>query len=52
VAAQLTNGSFDKQIVVLGMVEMKNGHRAEEVKKAIEQVVNQYKFDKRKIRGN
>jgi hypothetical protein len=52
VAAQLTNGSFDKQIVVLGMVEMENGHRAEEVKKANEQVVNQYKFDKRKIRGN
>ena len=52
VAAQLTNGLFDKEIVVLGMVQMKNGHRAEEIKTAIETIVNEYKFDKRKIKGN
>jgi hypothetical protein len=51
VAAQFTNGSFDKEIVVLGMAELKKGHRAEEIKTAIETIVNEYKFDKRKIKG-
>ncbi len=51
VTAQFTNGSFDKEIVVIGMVQMKKGHRAEEIKIAIENIKNEYKFNKCKIRG-
>ncbi len=43
VAAQLTDGSFKKQMVILGMVEMRSGHSAEETKAAIEVVVNEFK---------
>jgi hypothetical protein len=51
VAAQLTDGSFGKEIIILGMVEMKRGHAAEQTKAAIEALVNNYNFDKKKIRG-
>jgi hypothetical protein len=51
VAAQLTDGSFGKEIIILGMVEMKRGHAAEQTKAAIEADVNNYNFDKKKIRG-
>jgi hypothetical protein len=45
----MTN-SFDQDLVVLGIKRLQNGHAAEELKIAIEEIVNSYQFDKKKIR--
>lgn len=50
--AQLIYESFDKELVIIGMIELKNGHSAVETKNAIESMVNKYNFDKSKIKGN
>jgi hypothetical protein len=50
VAFQITNGAFEKEIIIVGMEVMENGHSAEEVQKAIEKIVNKYKFDRSKVR--
>jgi hypothetical protein len=59
-AAQLINSCFEKQKVVLGMIEITDttinditymGQCAENIKAAIEKIVNEYKFDKSKIIG-
>jgi hypothetical protein len=48
-------GSFskfrNKEILILGMDEVL-GNSAENIKPAIESIVNTYSFDKNKIRGN
>ncbi len=59
--AQLINDSFDRETLILGMVEMENvligevtyeGQCAENVGAAIEKIINNYKnFDKSKIIG-
>ena len=49
--AYLGTSSFNSEIVVLGMVQLTNGSEAEKIKEAIEIIVNEYKFDKSKIRG-
>ncbi len=49
VAAQIMNSLFEQELIIIGMVEIKKGHCAEETKLAIEQVVNKYKFDKKKV---
>ena len=51
VAALLINDRFDKSLVILGLNQMEEGHTAEKTKDAIENMINKYKFDKRKIRG-
>lgn len=51
--AQLITHTFEKELIIIGMVELENGHSAIETKKAIESMVNKYvKFDKNKIKGN
>ena len=50
-ACQLINSSFEREIIILGMEVMNNGHSAEEVKKAIENIVNKYNFDKNNCKG-
>ena len=50
--AQLINHSFEKELIIIGMLELENGHSAVETKKAIESMVNKYdNFDKSKIKG-
>jgi len=49
--AQTVNNSWETELIVIGMVEMPKGHSAEETQIAIENMVNDYKFDKNKIIG-
>ena len=51
IAAILISESYQRQLVILGMHEMPDGHSAEETKKSIEFIMNKYKFDKLKIFG-
>lgn len=43
--------SFDKEFVLFGFEEMDHGHTAERVKETIELIINDYSYDKQKIRG-
>ena len=49
--AQLTNDCFEKEVIVLGFIEVIGGHCAENIKAAIETIVNKYEFDKSKVKG-
>ena len=49
--AQTINSSWEQELIVIGMVELKNGHSAEQLKLNIEYLVNQYNFDKNKVLG-
>jgi hypothetical protein len=58
--AQLINDSFERETLILGMVEMENatingityeGQCAENVGAAIEKIINKFSFDKSKIKG-
>lgn len=51
IAALLINESFEKQLLVIGMEVLNDGHSAESTKKIIEDIINEYKFEKSKIRG-
>lgn len=51
-AANLINESFQIETIVIGMEKLDNGHSAEECKRATENIINQFKFDKNKINGN
>jgi len=42
---------FNKKLLVLGFTRMPGPHTAENIKIAIESIVNQYNFDKSKIKG-
>ena len=42
---------FTKKVIFIGLFELKNGHSALETKQAIESIVNEYSFDKRKVTG-
>jgi hypothetical protein len=50
-SANLIDTNFKKRIVVIGMSKMPGPHNAENIKIAIESIVNTYYFDKRKIKG-
>lgn len=50
-AANLINEAFQIETLVIGMEKLNNGHSAEECKHAIENIINQLKFDKKKIKG-
>ena len=43
---------FQRQFIVIGMCLMPGNHCAENIKKSIEQLVNRYSFNKKKIIGN
>jgi hypothetical protein len=49
--AQTINNSWETELIVIGMVELLNGHSAGEIKKSIEKMINEYNFDKSKITG-
>lgn len=51
-AAQLTYEDMTKEIIILDLAEFSEGQRAEDVKYAIENTINDLKFDKTKIRGS
>ena len=42
---------FTKLVILIGLNELKNGHSASETKVAIENIVNEYSFDSKKIMG-
>ncbi|CAF0959807.1 unnamed protein product [Brachionus calyciflorus] len=48
--AQLTGFLLDKEVLILGMIELIGGHSAENIRQAIEAIVNEYDFDKSKIK--
>ena len=43
--------TFDKEIIILGISEIVGGHCVENVQLVIEEIVNEYKFNKSKIKG-
>ena len=49
VVASIINSKFQKELVVIGFSRMPGKHNAENVKKAVEVIVNKYEFDKNKI---
>ncbi len=50
VIAQTITESWDVECMVLGMVELKKGHSAKELKEGVESVINKFKIkNKRKI---
>ena len=46
------NSFFERELVILNMMEMPGPYTAEVLKEATEQMINQYEFDKSKIHGN
>lgn len=52
-AASCSNSSFEKEIIVIGMMKMPipGNHTAENIKICIEKIIGEYKFDKSKIVG-
>ena len=51
IAATLMNKEGKREIMTIGMTRMSGGHCAENIKKAIEEIVNRFVFDKRKLIG-
>lgn len=51
-AVNLINKDFKKETLVIGMCLMPGNHNAENIKEAIETLVNQFNFDKSTIHGN
>ena len=51
-AAIITNKYSDKELLVIGMIDMPLRHCAEDIKLAVETIVNSFKFDYSKINGN
>jgi hypothetical protein len=47
--ASIINTSFIKEILMIGMVKMPGSHNAENIKKAIEIIINKLNFNKAKI---
>lgn len=50
-AAVMTNSCHDRSICVIDMQRMAANHTAENIKKAIEEMINKKNFDKKKIKG-
>jgi hypothetical protein len=50
--AIITNKYFGKELLVIGMIDMPLRHCAEDIKLAVETIVNSFKFDYSKINGN
>lgn len=49
VAATITDENFNKECLVIGMIEMDCSHTAENIKSKVEIVMNRFDFDKSKI---
>lgn len=50
--ARLMYADFNSELVIVGMEKLTNKHTAEHVQFYIEKMVNEYKFDKSKIKCN
>lgn len=50
-AASIINRDFESETLVIGMELMPGNHSAENIKLAIESIINKFKFDKSKIHG-
>ena len=50
-ATNIIDLNFNKTTVVIGMILMPGNHCAENIKEAIETLVNRFDFDKSKIHG-
>ena len=50
-AANICYDNFKKECLVIGMSKMKGSHNAEYIKDAIKSLINDYDFDKLKIKG-
>ena len=49
--AYVESKSFESNIVILGMVQLTNGSRSEQIKEAVEAIINGYTFEKSKIKS-
>jgi hypothetical protein len=49
VGAVLITPKFDRELVILGLERLKDGHSAESTNTAIMKIVNSYGFDKKKL---
>ena len=47
--ASIVNLDFEKELIVIGMIKMPGSHNAENIKSAIETIINEIKFNKAKI---
>jgi len=45
----ITNNSFDREMIIVNMMQMIGTHNSENVKSAIETIINRFRFDKSKI---
>ncbi len=45
----ITNNSFDREMIIVNMMRMIGTHNSENVKLAIETIINRFRFDKSKI---
>jgi hypothetical protein len=48
-AAMIINDKFEKEIIIIGLTEMSLPQNAENVKKAIESIINGFNFNKIEI---
>ena len=51
IAANIIKSDFTRQTIVIGMCPMPGSHNAENIKKAIETLVNEYSFNKSILSG-
>jgi hypothetical protein len=51
VAVNMTDKNFNRECCVIGLDRMEGSHNAENIKLAVEKIINQYEFDKKKIKG-
>ena len=51
IACNLTNNYFEKEVIVVGMIKMHGKHNAENIKIAIEDLINRFSSDKSLISG-
>ena len=51
IAANIIKSDFTRQTIVIGMCPMPGSHNAENIKKAIETLVNEYTFNKSILSG-
>jgi len=47
--AVITNNTFDRKMIIVNMMRMVGMHNSENVKLAIEAMINKFQFDKSKI---
>ena len=51
VSANIISKTFEKDTLVIGIKSMPGRHNVENIKISVEEIVNEYDFDKSKVRG-